>query len=84
MNSKKFNIVINGKSYEILIGDVNSSPVSVFVDGVEYKVDLKENKNKTSQTQEENIPTIGVSFGSPYLPSYSSLINCGIIVSIQD
>ena len=46
MNSKKFNIVINGKSYEILIGDVNSSPVSVFVDGVEYKVDLKENKNK--------------------------------------
>ncbi len=57
MNSKKFNIVINGKSYEILIGDVNSSPVSVFVDGVEYKVDLKENKNKNSQTQEENIPT---------------------------
>ena len=55
MNSKKFNIVINGKSYEILIGDVNSSPVSVFVDGVEYKVDLKENKN--SQIQEENIPT---------------------------
>ena len=41
LNSKKFTISINGKSYEISIGDITSSPISVFADGKEYKVELK-------------------------------------------
>lgn len=41
LNSKKFTISINGKSYEISIGEITSSPISVFVDGKEYKVELK-------------------------------------------
>jgi len=41
LNSKKFTIYINGKSYEISIGEITSSPISVFVDGKEYMVELK-------------------------------------------
>ncbi len=46
LNSKKFTISINGKSYEISIGEITSSPVSVFVDGKEYMVELKKDSSE--------------------------------------
>ena len=35
-----FRVTINGKEYEVNVGDLSASPVEVTVDGVLYKVDL--------------------------------------------
>lgn len=35
-----FRVIINGKEYEVDVGDLSASPVEVAVDGVTYRVDL--------------------------------------------
>ena len=42
MIGNTFKISIRGKVYDIKIGDLQSSPISVWVDGVEYHVGLPE------------------------------------------
>jgi len=38
---KEVNITVNGKSYEVKVGDVSSSPVEVEVNGKSYMVELE-------------------------------------------
>ena len=47
MIGNTFKISILGKVYDIRIGDLQSSPISVWVDGVEYQVDLPEKNSDT-------------------------------------
>ncbi len=35
-----FRVTVNGKEYEVNVGDLSASPVEVTVDGVAYRVDL--------------------------------------------
>jgi glutaconyl-CoA/methylmalonyl-CoA decarboxylase subunit gamma len=45
---KEIRISLNGKSYEVKVGDVSTSPVEVVVDGNSYEVEFEE--TATSQT----------------------------------
>lgn len=38
---KEVNISVNGKSYDVKVGDVSSSPVEVEVNGITYQVELE-------------------------------------------
>ncbi len=40
MTTRRYSITIKGRTYEVEVGDLSSSPVTVTVDGVEYQVDL--------------------------------------------
>ncbi|HWQ46765.1 MAG TPA: biotin/lipoyl-containing protein [Longilinea sp.] len=39
--TKELKLTLNGKSYDVEVGDVNSSPVSVVVNGKEYQVEVE-------------------------------------------
>ena len=36
----RYRITVDGVTYEVEVGDVSSSPVSVVVDGVEFEVEI--------------------------------------------
>jgi glutaconyl-CoA/methylmalonyl-CoA decarboxylase subunit gamma len=38
---KEIKIVVNGKSYDVKVGDISSSPVEVMVDGKSYQVEYE-------------------------------------------
>lgn len=40
MSTKRYLITIKGKQYEVEVGDLSASPVTVMVDGVEYQVEV--------------------------------------------
>lgn len=40
MSTKRYRITIKGKQYDVEVGDLSASPVTVLVDGVEYQVEL--------------------------------------------
>ena len=40
MSTRQYKITIKGRSYDVEVGDVASSPVKVVVDGVEYAVEV--------------------------------------------
>jgi biotin carboxyl carrier protein len=40
MSSKRYLITIKGKQYEVEVGDLSTSPVTVMVDGIEYQVEV--------------------------------------------
>ena len=37
---KSYRITINGREYDVVVGDLKATPVSVTVDGVEFQVDV--------------------------------------------
>ena len=41
---KKFKVTVNGKSYLVEVGDLNSSPISVRVDGELFNVEVESGK----------------------------------------
>ena len=40
MSERKYRITVEGRAFEVEVGDLGSSPVRVTVDGAEYRVDL--------------------------------------------
>jgi biotin carboxyl carrier protein len=56
--SKKLNVKVNGNTYEVAVGDLESSPVAVTVNGNEYQVELSEIASETTSvnTQFEVAP----------------------------
>jgi glutaconyl-CoA/methylmalonyl-CoA decarboxylase subunit gamma len=38
---KKVNVIVNGTSYEVEVGDLNASPIAVSVNGKSYEVSLE-------------------------------------------
>ena len=40
MTTRRYRITVQGRSYDVEVGDVSQSPVTVTVDGVDYTVDL--------------------------------------------
>lgn len=44
---KTYRISIKGREYEVVVGELESSPVTVTVDGVEYQVDLPDGEAST-------------------------------------
>lgn len=45
----KYHITIKGKEYEVEVGDLSSSPVTVTVDGVDHQVELPEGASPARQ-----------------------------------
>jgi len=40
VSERKYRITVDGKAFEVEVGDLDRSPVRVVVDGTEYRVDL--------------------------------------------
>lgn len=40
MSSRRYRIVVGGKTYDVEVGDTSTSPISVLVNGVTYTVEL--------------------------------------------
>ena len=47
---KSYRITIKGRQYEVAVGDLSQSPVSVTVDGVDYQVELPDRGAPTPRT----------------------------------
>ena len=63
MIGNTFKISILGKVYDIRIGDLQSSPISVWVDGVEYHVGLPEENSDITpplEPREKKLSEIGL------------------------
>jgi biotin carboxyl carrier protein len=58
--SKTLNIKVNGNSYEVAVGDLDVNPVSVAVNGKEYKVEFVETAVKAAPVtiQTEAAPVV--------------------------
>ena len=70
---------LNDKRIESIIDDIKGSSIVVVSMLIRIKMDKGESTIDSSHAlllkrlKEENIPTVGISFGSPYLPSYDNL-----------
>lgn len=50
MSPSRYRITIRGTAYEVEVGDLSASPVTVTVDGVDYEVELPGAPERTSVT----------------------------------
>ncbi|MEX0763420.1 MAG: biotin/lipoyl-containing protein [Dehalococcoidia bacterium] len=49
MSPRRYRITVKGQSYDVEVGDLSASPVTVIVDGVEYEVDLPDGETGAAQ-----------------------------------
>ena len=57
MTTRRYTITIKGRTYEVEVGDLSSSPVTVTVDGVEYQVDLPPESRPQTALQRQPGPS---------------------------
>lgn len=61
MSSKRYKITVRGTEYDVEVGDLNTSPIKVYVDGEEFEVENSEDmKAPPSLLQESTKPVMNV------------------------
>jgi glutaconyl-CoA/methylmalonyl-CoA decarboxylase subunit gamma len=57
MPNRQIKVIVNGKSYEVEVGDLRKSPVQVIVDGEPYDVELENQPEISAPTQAMEVKT---------------------------
>ncbi len=82
--TKKFNAVVNGKSYEVEIGDLSTSPISVIVNGNAYSVDMGTSEISAAPVVSVPAPSVVVPQAAPQPVPAAPVQPAGAGVSIDE
>ncbi len=77
MASKNYKITIAGQTYDVLVGDVSTSPVEVTVDGTTYQVELPDSGSAASAPATQSIAAPKTVSPSPQAVSRPSVPTTG-------
>ena len=82
MSPRRYRITIRGTPYEVEVGDISASPVTVTVDGVDYEVDLPgapERRAEAPRVRPAAAPRAAPAIASQPRPAVSNQAGEGVV-----